>query len=498
MNNIFKDLHVFEMANNHQGSVSHGKSIITAMAELSQKHTLNSAVKLQYRQLDTFVHPKFRGRTDVPHIPRFLSTELKKEQFLDLIQHIKHQGLKSMVTPFDEESVAICLEHNVDILKVASCSATDWPLLEVMAQAGKPLIFSTGGLETKQIDNLVSFFTHKKTEFAIMHCVALYPTPNDKMNMAFLKRLKNRYQGIPIGYSGHEAPDNNEPVKVAISIGAEMLERHVGLPTETIQLNKYSMSPEEVEKWITEAKTARTILGNEISKEITEAEINSLLSLQRGVYAKSAIKKNDSIKASDIFFAMPCATNQLTSGQFGTYRAQYTASRDYKANEPIQEIPKKDNIQEIRSIIHEAKGLLYEARIHLGDQYSIELSHHYGLSKFKETGCIIVNIINREYCKKLIIVLAGQKHPMHYHKKKEETFQLLFGDLRVGINSIEKELTLGQQLLIERGAIHSFSSSTGAIFEEISTTHIIGDSYYIDTDISNLDPIQRKTTIENW
>ena len=50
-----------------------------------------------------------------------------------------------MVTPFDEASVDLALEHEVDILKVASCSALDWPLLERIAAAGKPVICSTGG-----------------------------------------------------------------------------------------------------------------------------------------------------------------------------------------------------------------------------------------------------------------------------------------------------------------------------------------------------------------
>jgi len=56
----------------------------------------------------------------------------------------------------------------------------------------------------------------------------------------------------------------------------------------------------------------------------------------------------------------------------------------------------------------------------------------------------------------------------------------------------------GDMLLIERMARHSFTSNKGAIFEEVSTTHIEGDSYYEDKQIDNLDPIQRKTILESW
>ena len=48
-------------------------------------------------------------------------------------------------TPFDEGSVDWCMEQGIDIIKIASCSSLDWPLLEKAAATGKPLIISTGG-----------------------------------------------------------------------------------------------------------------------------------------------------------------------------------------------------------------------------------------------------------------------------------------------------------------------------------------------------------------
>ena len=82
----FKDLFIFELANNHQGDVKHGIKIINAMGEISRKYKLNAAVKLQYRQLDSFIHPKYRNDKEAKHISRFLSTELKPDQFLELVK----------------------------------------------------------------------------------------------------------------------------------------------------------------------------------------------------------------------------------------------------------------------------------------------------------------------------------------------------------------------------------------------------------------------------
>ena len=49
-----------------------------------------------------------------------------------------------------------------------------------------------------------------------------------------------------------------------------------------------------------------------------------------------------------------------------------------------------------------------------------------------------------------------------------------------------------------RGTKHAFTSRTGAVFEEISTTHVMNDSYYDDPQIAKLDPIERKTKVYKW
>ena len=291
MSEIFQDLFIFEMANNHQGSLEHGLRIIEEMTAIAKKHGIRAGVKFQYRHLDTFIHPAYKDRDDVKHIPRFTSTRLTDEQFLTMVERVRQGGLLPIITPFDEASVDTCVEHDIPILKVASCSATDWPLLEAVAQTGRPVIISTGGLSIYEVDNIVSFFTHHEADFALLHCVAIYPTPNHLLQMGFLSRMKRRYPKVPIGYSGHEAPTNVDAVKVAVSMGAALLERHVGLPTDTITLNKYSMAPKQVDAWVRSALCAREIGSNGGARVITDAEVNALRSLKRGVYAARRIKK---------------------------------------------------------------------------------------------------------------------------------------------------------------------------------------------------------------
>src|SRR5262245_43135442 len=101
MTSTFPDLlFVFEMANNHQGDVEHGLRIISEMGTIAGRHGIKAAVKLQYRDLDTFIHPDYMDRTDAKHIPRFLATRLPARDFRRLVTATRHAGLLSMVTPF--------------------------------------------------------------------------------------------------------------------------------------------------------------------------------------------------------------------------------------------------------------------------------------------------------------------------------------------------------------------------------------------------------------
>lgn len=147
-------------------------------------------------------------------------------------------------------------------------------------------------------------------------------------------------------------------------------------------------------------------------------------------------------------------------------------------------------LENIKSYV---KNVLQVSQVNLGANYNAEISHHYGLEEFSETGAVIINLINREYCKKLIILMSCQEHPKHYHIRKEETFRLLYGDLSVTLNNSTFSVELGESCLVKRGVVHSFSSLKGCIFEEISTHHHKGDSYYMDSRINNLKIDERKT-----
>lgn len=152
----------------------------------------------------------------------------------------------------------------------------------------------------------------------------------------------------------------------------------------------------------------------------------------------------------------------------------------------------------ISEIISKVKKILKNSKIIIPPYLPIEISHHYGIDHFFKYGCVTINIINRAYCKKIIILFPKQKHPEHTHFIKEETFHILNGGMTLTANGINYDLKAGELFTIERGVLHSFCSKSGCVFEEISTTHHTEDSYYVDETITLKQLTERKTLVTEW
>ncbi|NIY75426.1 cupin domain-containing protein [Thalassospira sp. HF15] len=495
----FKNLFVLDLANNHQGDVQHGLAIIRENAKVASAQGVRCGVKFQFRQLDSFIHPDHQKDSDNKHIPRFLSTRMDPKQYQQLLDEVKAHKLISICTPFDEESVDIIVEMGFDILKIASCSAKDWPLLEKAVESGLPIIVSTGGLTIHEIDDVVSFFDHRGADFAIMHCVSIYPTPDADCNLRNISMLKERFPNRVIGWSTHEAPSDTGPVMVAVGQGAEMFERHVGIETDKIKLNKYSSTPKQVEAWFKACKKAQVLAGSYERTEPTKAEKEALDSLRRGIFAKKDLEAGTLLEREDVFFAMPYVPGQLSSEN---WRPGMTLQQNLKVNEavfPAQvEMPPAPKYQVIKSAIHQVKALLNEARVHLGPEFEVEYSHHEGIENFMKVGTVLINCINREYCKKILVQLPGQVHPEHFHKRKEETFQVLYGELHSNVDGRTRIMRPGDTALVMPGVWHNFWSETGCVFEEVSTTHFNNDSVYRDPAINKLERLERKSIVNHW
>ena len=485
-----KLLYIFEMANNHQGSVEHAKKIIDDFADLAKRKNINAGIKLQFRNLDTFIHIDYKD-SDLKYVKRFNDTRLSVDQFKEIIDYIHSKEMLSISTPFDNESIPLFDELGVNVLKIASCSVDDWPLLEEACKINKKIIISTGGATIKHLNKVYNLFKKNGRDFAFLHCIAEYPTPIENAFLDRISKLRDEFPDIEIGYSTHESPNEKSVSPFAVAKGATILEKHVGKVTNEINLNDYSCTVEQMETVVDEINFFNSASKGDFSTS------EALQQLKRGVYANIELNSGHEIKESDLYYAMPLQDGCLNVSNIHDIIGKKLTTNVDKDN-PLRIEYLVDPVRE--SILTDLKlkfnDILLSAGITVTDKDDVELSCHFGLERFHEIGALIVSKINRTYCKKIIAMLPNQSHPTHRHLIKEECFELLKGDCTLTLNGRDISLRKGHPILINTKVNHSFKTQNGCVIEEVSTTHIKGDSIYDDVTINELSVDQRKISIK--
>jgi len=493
-----RPLFVYEMANNHMGDVEHGIRIVRELREASSGFPFQFCIKLQYRDIASCIHPAYKDRYDLKYVKRFSETHLSWAQYRQIKDAIVESGFLSMCTPWDEVSVDKIAEHGYDFMKVPSCYLTDWPLLERIATHNLPIVASTAGEPLEEIDNVVSFFTHRNKPLMLMHCVGEYPAPDEHLHLGQIALLKNRYPHLEVGYSTHERPGNFQAVKIAMALGATIFEKHVAVATEKYLVNTYSATPDQVKNWLQSALEAQTMMGDMNERYPAPAgEAQALRDLARGAFVKSAIAAGEPVVSENVFFAMPNIAGQLVAQDYSKY-AQHVALNDIPAGGPVMKanVTSANTRQAILAIVRDVKALIRKSRVQVPGQCDLEISHHYGIKNFRENGLTAITVINRDYCKRLLVVLPGQKHPEQWHNQKNETYHILYGNVTVDLQGTKSDHAANDILTIPHGVKHSFWTKHGAVIEEVSSCYAQGDSWYTDESIMR-NP-DRKTFVTHW
>lgn len=317
-NQIFEELFVLEIANNHWGSIDRGLRIIEQFAQVVRFNGVKAALKLQFRDVDNFIHKDFKDRSDIRYIKKTLDTKMSKAEYKTLITAIRENGCIPMSTPFDEASVDLCEELDLPIIKIASSDLNDWPLIERIAKTKKPVIVSTGGASIKDMDDFVTFFSNRHIPIAINHCVSIYPSEDRELELNQVDFLKNRYPNLVIGFSTHEYHDWHNSIMIAYAKGARTFERHIDIEADGIPVSPYCSTPENVDAWFKAFNKAKEMCGAPCTAKRMppEKEIRYLDALVRGVYARRDLPVGYVINHEsfdhDFYMAIPLQKGQLS------------------------------------------------------------------------------------------------------------------------------------------------------------------------------------------
>lgn len=332
---IFDELFVLELANNHWGQVERGLRIIRDFGKVARFNNVKAAIKLQFRDVDNFVHKGFRSRTDIRYIKKTLDTQLSKDQYRELSEGVRANNCLRMATPFDEKSVDLCVELSMDIIKIASSDINDWILIERIAKTRKPVIASTGGSSLKDTDDLVKFFRNRNIPLAINHCVSLYPTEDADLELNQIDYLRDRYPDLTIGFSTHEYHDWASSIMMAYAKGARTFERHIDIEADGIAVSAYCTLPEQCDEWFKAFQKAKEMCGAPGSQKRIPppAETAYLDALVRGVYARYDLPKGYRIHEDDVYLAIPLQKGQISCREL---IGGEPLIREIKADEPIR------------------------------------------------------------------------------------------------------------------------------------------------------------------
>ena len=334
-NKIFEDLFVLELANNHWGKRERGIKIIEDFAKVVRFNNVRAAIKLQFRDVDTFIHKEFKDRQDIRYIKKTIATKMDIKDYQILVKKKKKNGCIAMSTPFDEKSVDTCVKLGVDIIKIASSDLNDWILIEKIATTRKPVIVSTGGSSLKDIDDLVTFFEHRDIPLAINHCVSIYPSEKEDLELNQIDFLKNRYPNHIIGFSTHEYNEDLESAMLmAYAKGARTFERHIDIEADGIPVSPYCSLPQDIDRWIKAYQKAVIICGHSsTAKNIPpRKEITYLDALVRGVYARWDLPKGHKLTDEDVYLAIPLQKGQISCREL--MRGEVLLA-DIKKDQPI-------------------------------------------------------------------------------------------------------------------------------------------------------------------
>ncbi len=335
---LFENLFVLELANNHWGKLERGLKIIRDHASIVRFNNIKAAIKLQFRDVDDFIHPDFKGNTDNRYIKKTEDTKLTKADFSRMVEEIRYLSCIPMATPFDESSVDLCVEFDMPIIKIASSDMNDWVLIEKIASTRKPTIVSTGGASEKDLDDLVRFYEKRDISLAINHCVSLYPSEDSELELDQIHYLKSRYLNHVVGFSSHEKTDWHSSMLISYGKGARSWERHIDIDFEGVNVSPYCSRPEQCDEWFKAFHKAAEMCGgrSHSKRNISKKEVEYLDALVRGAYARRNLDPGyiftKEAFEKDFYLAIPLRKGQLSCREVMNGVGLTT---EIKADEPL-------------------------------------------------------------------------------------------------------------------------------------------------------------------
>lgn len=290
---------IAEIGLNHNGDMVLAKKLIDAAKEAGadaakfQKRTTTEILTKEGIERP-YTSPHAYGATYGEHREKL---EFSREQYLELKAYAKEHGILFFASVWDQKSADFLEELSIDAYKIPSADLINIPLLEYVAKKNLPVLLSTGMSTLPEIEAAVAAIIKHNHRLILFHCLSLYPSPEDKINVRFMDRMKSIFAPLPIGYSGHEI--DLLPTLVAVSRGACIVERHLTLDKAMKGSDHAaSLEPHEFKELVHSIRRIESILGS--AEKVMYEELKPL----REKLSKSIVTRQQISKGTRITEAM--------------------------------------------------------------------------------------------------------------------------------------------------------------------------------------------------
>lgn len=319
---------IAEIGGNHEGDFSKAwelTELAIASGADSVKFQLYTGESLVNKSLSPDRHE---------HFQKF---ELSKDQHLRIASFIKSKGLSYSASVWSSEMLE-WIDPYLDYYKIGSGDLTNWPLLSLFAQRGKPIILSTGLSFLEEVAATVQFLKRanpvylNKHYLCIMQCTSDYPCQDHHANLNSIISLSS-IPGTLTGYSDHTT--DSEALYIAACMGASILEFHFtdSRRDKTFRDHHVSLTAQEVFELKDRLHRLKLLQGSS-TKEPTPSEISSenTVTFRRAVFPSRTIRKGELLTRDNTVTLRPSIG--LDPRNFSTYSNIY-AAKDLQHLQPI-------------------------------------------------------------------------------------------------------------------------------------------------------------------
>jgi len=272
---------IAEVGSVHDGSFGNARKLIEAAAaagadavkfqtHIPQAETLRDAPGPSYFQEES--------RYDY-----FQRTGFRLEQWRQLKAHCDKHGVEFLSSPFSIEAVELLEQVGVARYKVGSGEITNLPMLEVIAQTGKPVILSSGMSTWAELDAAVETIRKCHGRITLLQCTSEYPCPYEQVGLNVMLAMRDRYS-LPVGLSDHTL--TNYAAFAAVALGATVIEKHFTFSRLMYGSDaRHSLEPEEFADLVRGIRAIEAILTHPVDKDALAAHLRPM----KEIFEKSVV-----------------------------------------------------------------------------------------------------------------------------------------------------------------------------------------------------------------